>query len=67
VELLTGEAVGMIGVSVGKTIGFASLINAKGSEWVGVATPFKLNAGDEVAVHAAIPITTQIKTMINVG
>ena len=32
---------------------------------MGVTLLFKLNAGDEVAVHAATPITMEVKAMIN--
>jgi hypothetical protein len=40
---------------------------AKGSTRAGVAMLFKLKAGEEVAVHAATPITTQIKASANIS
>ena len=64
------EAVGrMVGeaVRVGKAVyvAFAISANIKERACVGVLMLSKLNAGDEVAVHATTPIIMQINARIN--
>ena len=63
---MTGE-MELVGEAACVIAGFAISTNAKSRAWVGVMMPFKLSAGDEVAVHAAMPTTTQIKAMTNTG
>jgi hypothetical protein len=59
------RGMGLAAKAISVTTGFAILTTANGGAGVGVVTPFKLSAGDDFAVHAATPITKQIRASVN--